>query len=96
MSLPAPRRMLVEVTGDPGHFVDLDMVFEFYDNPETKQLQVDLPAPAFICHPLTTDDPDDDGSGPHQVILSGESRELALAYIRAQAAKARDYLRALL
>lgn len=86
--------ILIEVTGEPGHFVDLASVIEFDDTPATGRLLVILPAPAFgeIDNDEQLVTPSD---GPHGLVLTGQSRRLALAYIKALNQRATGLLEAL-
>jgi hypothetical protein len=80
--------ILLEV--EPGYYVDLAHVLEFNDNPEAELLLITLPAPAFIIE--LSDGTSDDGSGPHALVLDGEARRLALAYVYQAAERSRRYL----
>lgn len=64
------------VEADPGHYVDLAAVFEFHDSPEHDTLLICLPAPSIASKEFNLKA----GDGPHQLVLSGESRRLALKY----------------
>jgi hypothetical protein len=67
---PAFTQLLIEIDGEPGHTVDLAAVIEFDDDPKEQKLLIVLPAGAF------------DGNGPHALVLTGESRVLALRFVR--------------
>jgi hypothetical protein len=69
--------VLIEL--ESGHVLDLSKVLDFNDDAPYEELLVTLPAPSFL--PLD-DTIDDDGSGPYCLVLTGESRRLALAYVR--------------
>lgn len=86
--------ILIEVSGEPGHFVDLASVLEFDDTPSTGRLLCVLPAPAFgeIDNDEQLITPSD---GPHSLVLSGKSRQLALAYINALSQRATSLLESL-
>ena len=86
--------ILIEVSGEPGHYVDLASVLEFDDTPSTGRLLCILGAPAFC-------EIDDDqhlvspSDGPHGLVLTGQSRRLALAYVKALSQRATRLLETL-
>lgn len=86
--------ILIEITGEPGHFVDLASVLEFDDAPATGRLLVVLPAPAF-CEIDDAEQLVTPSDGPHGLVLTGQSRRLALAYVRALSQRATGLLEAL-
>jgi hypothetical protein len=69
--------VLIEL--ESGHVLDLCKAMEYDDDPRNDMLLVTLPAPSFQPLDVTIDD---DGSGPYCLVLSGESRRLALSYVR--------------
>lgn len=86
--------ILIEVTGEQGHFVDLASVLEFDDAPATGRLLCVLPAPAF-CEIDNDEQVITPSDGPHALVLTGQSRRLALAYVRALSQRATGLLEAL-
>ena len=81
--------IFVEV--EPGHSVDLACVFEWDDDPAKEQLLIFLPAPAVSSRKYKVRP----GDGPHALLLTGESRRLALVYFRLQVRRAADLLTSL-
>ena len=86
--------ILIEVSGEPGHFVDLASVLEFDDTPSTGRLLCVLGAPAF-CDLDNDEQLITPSDGPHSLVLSGQSRRLALAYIKALSQRATSLLESL-
>lgn len=86
--------ILIEVSGEPGHFVDLASVLEFDDTLATGRLLCVLPAPAF-CEIDDAEQVLNPADGPHALVLTGQSRRLALAYIKALSQRATGLLEAL-
>lgn len=86
--------VLIAVTGEPGHFVDLASVIEFDDTLATGRLLCVLPAPAF-CEIDDDEQVLNPADGPHALVLTGKSRRLALAYVRALSQRATGLLEAL-
>lgn len=70
--------MILEI--EPGHFIDLSQVYEADDDATRGELFLLLPAPALA------------DTGPHGVVVTGESRALVLAYFRRRARIAREAL----
>lgn len=77
--------LILEIEGEPGHYVDLSRVLEFDDtaDDETPALLLTLAAPHF------------EEPGPHALVLRGESRLLALKYLRFRSRLTRELLMAL-
>ena len=81
--------VLLAISDEPGHVIDLCAVIEFDDNPADDSLLVVFAAP---CFAQDTTSPSD---GPHALVLTGESRILALAYQRFHLNRATAWLSAL-
>lgn len=85
--------VLIEISGEQHHVIDLASVIEFDDDPKRAQLLVVFAAPNFGQE-------DTDGNvswpdGPHSLVIDGESRILALAYLRYHLGRSRAWLTAL-
>lgn len=79
--------LILEVTDEPGHYIDLAKLIDADDSPDVGHLLLLFPAPAF-----QSDHPGDRGDGPHGIVLTGESRDLALKYLRFRAQMTRELL----
>lgn len=92
--------LILEVTDEPGHFVDLTKLIDADDTPgatpEAGRLLLTFPAPSFVPDgPDPDDDTSADPGGPYALVLRGESRELALRYLRFRTRLTRELLLAL-
>ncbi len=84
--------LILEVSDEPGHYVDLTKLIDADDSPDADRLLLTFPAPAFVPDDA---DADDTGDGPYALVLRGDSRLLALKYLRFRSKLTRELLMAL-